>query len=71
MKHLLLLPFLLAPVLMNAQEAGSDIRKMIPIYERCLNLPEGQSVLDLPAKHLKLIAQAIVKEMTADDSLGN
>ena len=25
MKHLLLLPFLLAPVLMNAQEAGSDM----------------------------------------------
>ena len=57
--------------LIAIQEAGSDIKKMIPIYERCLNLPEGQSVLDLPAKHLKLIAQAIVKEMTADDSLGN
>jgi hypothetical protein len=26
-------------------------------------------VLDLPAKHLKVIAQAIVKEMTAD--MGN
>ena len=57
--------------LIAIQEAGSDIRKMIPIYERCLNLPEGKSVLDLPAKHLKLIAQAIVAEMTADDSMGN
>lgn len=54
--------------LIEIQEAGSDIRKMIPIYERCLNLPEGQSVLDLPAKHLKLIAQAIVAEMSGTDS---
>ena len=56
--------------LIAIQEAGSDIRKMIPIYERCLNLPEGQSVLDLPAKHLKLIAQAIVAEMAGTD-MGN
>lgn len=56
--------------LIEIQEAGSDIRKMIPIYERCLNLPEGQSVLDLPAKHLKLIAQAIVAEMSGTD-MGN
>jgi hypothetical protein len=56
--------------LIAIQDAGNDIKKMIPIYERCLNLPEGMSVLDLPAKHLKLIAQAIVKEMMADD-VGN
>ena len=56
--------------LIAIQDAGNDIKKMIPIYERCLNLPEGKSVLDLPAKHLKLIAQAIVKEMMADD-VGN
>lgn len=56
--------------LIEIQEAGSDIRKMIPIYERCLNLPEGKSILDLPAKHLKLIAQAIVAEMSGTD-VGN
>ena len=56
--------------LIEIQEAGSDIRKMIPIYERCLNLPEGKSILDLPAKHLKLIAQAIVAEMAGTD-VGN
>ena len=56
--------------LIEIQEAGSDIRKMIPIYERCLNLPKGKSILDLPAKHLKLIAQAIVAEMSGTD-MGN
>ena len=56
--------------LIAIQEAGNDIRKMIPIYERCLNLPDGKSILDLPAKHLKLIAQAIVAEMTGTD-VGN
>ncbi len=54
--------------LIAIQEAGNDIRKMIPIYERCVVLPEGKSILDLPAKHLKLIAQAIVAEMTGTDS---
>lgn len=56
--------------LIALQEAGGDIKKQLPIFERCLNLPEGKSILDLPAKHLKLIAQAIVEEMAAD-KVGN
>jgi hypothetical protein len=52
------------------QEAGGDLRKLIPIYEKVLVLEDGASVLDLPAKHLKVIAQAIVAEMTDDANLG-
>jgi hypothetical protein len=51
------------------QNAGADIGAQMPIYAKCLNLPEGFDVLDLPATHLKVIAQAIVKEMTSD--MGN
>lgn len=51
------------------QNAGGDISALMPIYAKCIELPEGMDVLDLPAKHLKVIAQAIVKEMTAD--MGN
>lgn len=56
--------------LIALQEAGSDIRKVIEIYERCINLPEGKSILDIPAKHLKLIQEAIVAEMTGTN-VGN
>jgi hypothetical protein len=51
------------------QNANGDIGALMPIYAKCIELPEGMDVLDLPAKHLKAIAQAIVKEMTAD--MGN
>ena len=51
------------------QSAGSDISAQMSIYAKCLDLPEGFDVLDLPATHFKAIAQAIVKEMTAD--MGN
>ena len=51
------------------QNAGGDISALMPIYAKVIELPEGTDVLDLPARHLKAIAQAIVQEMTAD--MGN
>jgi len=56
--------------IIDLQEAGGDLRKLIPIYEKVIVLEDGASVLDLPAKHLKVIAQAIVAEMTDDTNLG-
>lgn len=56
--------------IIDLQEAGGDIRKLLPIYARVLVLPEGVDILDLPAKHLRIIAQSIVDEMTEDNKLG-
>jgi hypothetical protein len=52
------------------QETAGDIRKLLPIYEKVLVLEEGVTILDLPAKHLRLIAQAIVEGMVEDNKLG-
>lgn len=46
-----------------------DMKTLIDIYSKCIELPEGVDFLDLPAKHLQVIAQAIIKEMSAD--MGN
>lgn len=56
--------------LIALHEAGSDIRKVVEIYERCIKLPEGVNIFDIPAKHLKLIQEAIVAEMTGTN-VGN
>ncbi len=57
----------------NLQKAGTsgDIEQAMPILRKCVTVDDGRDLEDLPAKHLRLILQAINKHLSADASLGN
>lgn len=51
-------------------KAGGDIESALPILRKCVITDDGRDVEDLPARHLRLIMQALMKRLS-DDSLGN
>lgn len=53
----------------EAQKSG-DIQDMMPLFERCLILPEGKTIYELPARHFKPIIEGILRELSGQD-LGN
>lgn len=52
------------------QKSSGDIESLLPILKKCVTTDDGRDVDDLPAKHLRIISQTIVKQMQGD-SLGN
>jgi hypothetical protein len=43
---------------------------VMPILRKCVTVDDGRDIDDLPAKHLRLIVQALMKRVQGDD-LGN
>jgi hypothetical protein len=41
---------------------------MLPILEKCVVTDDGRKVEDLPARHLKLITEALTKKLSGTDS---
>lgn len=56
--------------LIALQKSGGDIDAVMPIIRKCVTVDDGREVDDLPAKHLRLITQALMKRVQGDD-VGN
>jgi hypothetical protein len=56
--------------LITLQKSGGDIDAVMPVLRKCVTVDDGREVDDLPAKHLRLITQALMKRLQGDD-LGN
>ena len=56
--------------LIALQKSGGDIDAVMPILRKCVTVDDGREVDDLPAKHLRLIVQALMKRVQGDD-VGN
>jgi hypothetical protein len=56
--------------LIALQKSGGDIDAVMPILRKCVTVDDGRDIDDLPAKHLRLIVQALMKRVQGDD-LGN
>lgn len=56
--------------LIALQKSGGDIDAVMPVLRKCVTVDDGRDVDDLPAKHLRLITQALMKRLQGDD-LGN
>jgi hypothetical protein len=56
--------------LIALQKSGGDIDAVMPILRKCVTVDDGREVDDLPAKHLRLITQALMKRVQGDD-VGN
>lgn len=56
--------------LITLQKSGGDIDAVMPILRKCVTVDDGREVDDLPAKHLRMISQALLKRISGDD-LGN
>lgn len=56
--------------LIALQKSGGDIDAVMPVLRKCVTVDDGREVDDLPAKHLRLITQALMKRLQGDD-LGN
>ena len=56
--------------LIALQKSGGDIDAVMPILRKCVTVDDGREIDDLPAKHLRLIVQALMKRVQGDD-LGN
>lgn len=52
------------------QKSGGDIETVLPILRKCVTVDDGRDIEDLPAKHLRIIVEAISKKLS-DDRLGN
>jgi hypothetical protein len=47
---------------------SGDIEAMLPILEKCVVTDDGRKVEELPARHLKLITEALTKKLSGTDS---
>jgi hypothetical protein len=47
---------------------SGDIEAMLPILEKCVTTDDGRRVEDLPARHLKLITEALINKLSGTDS---
>ena len=56
--------------LIALQKSGGDIDAVMPILRKCVTVDDGRDIDDLPAKHLRLIVQALMKRVQGDD-VGN
>lgn len=56
--------------LIALQKSGGDIDAVMPILRKCVTVDDGREIDDLPAKHLRLIVQALMKRVQGDD-VGN
>lgn len=58
--------------LMTLSKAGKadDIESIIVLLEKCVVTDDGRKVEELPAKHLRLIVNAMTKRLAGTD-LGN
>ena len=56
--------------LITLQKSGGDIDAVMPVLRKCVTVDDGREVDGLPAKHLRLITQALMKRLQGDD-LGN
>ena len=56
--------------LIALQKSGGDIDAVMPILRKCVTVDDGRDIDDLPAKHLRLIMQALMKRVQGDD-VGN
>lgn len=56
--------------LIAMQKASGDIAEQLPILRKCVIIDGGGDIEDLPAKHLRIISQTLLKRIS-DDSLGN
>ena len=54
--------------LIALQKSGGDIDAVMPILRKCVTVDDGRAIDDLPAKHLRLIVQALMKRVQGDDS---
>ena len=54
--------------LIALQKSGGDIDAVMPILRKCVTVDDGRDIDDLPAKHLRLIVQALMKRVQGDDS---
>lgn len=60
-------------VLIDKAKSTGNFDDMLKVFDRCLILPEGKTIFDLPARHYKSIINAIQAEMIEGDDvlLGN
>ena len=56
--------------MMTLSSAGTagDMTAILPILEKCVVTDDGRKVEDLPAKHLKIIIEALTKKLNGTDS---
>lgn len=54
--------------LIALQKSGGDIEAVMPILRKCVTVDDGREIDDLPAKHLRIIVQALMKRVQGDDS---
>lgn len=51
--------------LVALQHAGSDITAQIKVLRKCVQLPDGKALEDLPARHYGAIVKAILSGLTS------
>jgi len=56
--------------MMTLSKAGSagDMTAILPILDKCVVTDDGRKVEDLPAKHLRIIIDALTKKLSGTDS---
>lgn len=56
--------------MMTLSKAGTagDMTAILPILEKCVIIDDGRNVEDLPAKHLRIIIEALTKKLNGTDS---
>lgn len=56
--------------MMTLSSAGTagDMIAVLPILEKCVVTDDGRKVEELPAKHLKIIIEALTKKLNGTES---
>jgi hypothetical protein len=47
---------------------SGDLEGILPILEKCVITDDGRKVEELPARHLRLITDALTKKLSGTDS---